>query len=760
MAREIKVALILDDRDFRRRLRANEQQLKSFGAAGSSAGASTAGLGGAVAGLASRLGPLGIGLGAVTAAASGFTASIASTGIEFESLIATLAITTGSLQSARDAFSDIQELASSTQFSVQTITTAFTRLLSVGIEPTNDLLQTLSNIAATTTDELGTFNALLDTITRTTEGGLNLEDINRLVDRGIPVFKLLNDELGLSRDQITEFGRSAEGAREIIDVLLRSLGGTASAAAEFRSDTLGQKLNNLNDAFNNFKFAVYNDSGLGAILKSITDFSTRKLEEMADGLKDVNEAAEAIKDIDFGNLQEVSTAVNDRIGPVMEELNRVMARIRDLENEPMPAEGMARAALNRTLRSLKAQAEELAKQAGEIGQAGVESVVEVIAATNEAQEAAADVSEETVDAVSRKSELLAESVQSIIDSQKSQAKVLQETLAELTQARELGLDISGLDTAIETVRRKIAALRAETEEAEFMANLSPEAMDALEELPRLLEAARTPLQDLERDVDGFTELFNKGAIGSQEFATALQQLAEAYSTDEEENPLKQLRADLEALPENFEGLTRGIELLNEALAAGDISLESYNELLRQFKEELPANAEAIEGFRQSLEGATRTLSQSLAEGLAEGKLELGAFKDFVKTLITDIIKEIIRLQIIQPLISGIFGAQFGAGGAITGFGGGGLFGSLFGGARRLGGPVQKNVPYLVGEMGPELFTPPGAGSIVPNNQLQTQPTQVNYNIQAVDARSFKQLVAQDPEFIYSVTQAGARRLPG
>jgi hypothetical protein len=38
-------------------------------------------------------------------------------------------------------------------------------------------------------------------------------------------------------------------------------------------------------------------------------------------------------------------------------------------------------------------------------------------------------------------------------------------------------------------------------------------------------------------------------------------------------------------------------------------------------------------------------------------------------------------------------------------------------------------------------------------------TVVTYNINAVDARSFRQLVASDPEFIYTVTQAGRRRIP-
>ena len=39
-------------------------------------------------------------------------------------------------------------------------------------------------------------------------------------------------------------------------------------------------------------------------------------------------------------------------------------------------------------------------------------------------------------------------------------------------------------------------------------------------------------------------------------------------------------------------------------------------------------------------------------------------------------------------------------------------------------------------------------------------TNVTYQIQAVDAPSFQALVARDPEFIYNVTRAGARRTPG
>ena len=48
---------------------------------------------------------------------------------------------------------------------------------------------------------------------------------------------------------------------------------------------------------------------------------------------------------------------------------------------------------------------------------------------------------------------------------------------------------------------------------------------------------------------------------------------------------------------------------------------------------------------------------------------------------------------------------------------GSLVGALFGGFRADGGDVDPGHAYVVGERGPEVFTPPGRGSIVPNHHL-------------------------------------------
>jgi hypothetical protein len=63
--------------------------------------------------------------------------------------------------------------------------------------------------------------------------------------------------------------------------------------------------------------------------------------------------------------------------------------------------------------------------------------------------------------------------------------------------------------------------------------------------------------------------------------------------------------------------------------------------------------------------------------------------------------------------------------------------------RQLGGPVMSGQSYVVGENGPELFTPTTNGSITPNRNVGNgEPVTVNFNIQAVDAEGFDDLLLQ------------------
>jgi phage-related minor tail protein len=81
-------------------------------------------------------------------------------------------------------------------------------------------------------------------------------------------------------------------------------------------------------------------------------------------------------------------------------------------------------------------------------------------------------------------------------------------------------------------------------------------------------------------------------------------------------------------------------------------------------------------------------------------------------------------------------------------------GSLF---HASGGDIPAGEVGVVGEVRPEMVT--GPARVSPTNG-SGGATNVTYHINAVDAKSFQQLVASDPSFIYAVSLKGQRMLPG
>jgi hypothetical protein len=66
-----------------------------------------------------------------------------------------------------------------------------------------------------------------------------------------------------------------------------------------------------------------------------------------------------------------------------------------------------------------------------------------------------------------------------------------------------------------------------------------------------------------------------------------------------------------------------------------------------------------------------------------------------------LVRDFINLVRNNPLVQGI----------------GDLIDRIFGGGRAMGGPVTSGTSYMVGEQGPELFTPSRSGTIIPNHAL-------------------------------------------
>jgi phage-related minor tail protein len=77
------------------------------------------------------------------------------------------------------------------------------------------------------------------------------------------------------------------------------------------------------------------------------------------------------------------------------------------------------------------------------------------------------------------------------------------------------------------------------------------------------------------------------------------------------------------------------------------------------------------------------------------------------------------------------------------------------GARAMGGPVAAGQTYLVGEQGPELFTPSSDGAITPN---ALRGASVTVNISTPDAQSFLKSRSQVAAMLARAVSQGQRNL--
>ena len=149
-----------------------------------------------------------------------------------------------------------------------------------------------------------------------------------------------------------------------------------------------------------------------------------------------------------------------------------------------------------------------------------------------------------------------------------------------------------------------------------------------------------------------------------------------------------------------------------------------------------------------------------------------SFQDFVRSTIQGLIAIQMKAQLLSltggssgigDVLKGVFGGIFSGGSSSSGAYGGGEAGGF---ARASGGPVASNTSYLVGEQGPEIFMPSGAGTIIPNNMINGGGGQtINYNgpyianMSAIDTQTGVQFLAKNKQTIWASYQSANRSVP-
>lgn len=196
-------------------------------------------------------------------------------------------------------------------------------------------------------------------------------------------------------------------------------------------------------------------------------------------------------------------------------------------------------------------------------------------------------------------------------------------------------------------------------------------------------------------------------------------LAEKKRREEEayDNRLKSMRSNTPS--GRSEAEASDVEFAKDALARGKISVKQYEEILNAIEK---ARDGTKDSFRE-IESFLRSWSAKSTDAIVD--FTFGA-EVSVRDMVDSMLKDLARLAIQKTITKPLFDAASGALDGLFGGSGGGDAGDwlgdalkgvgsvIFGGGMASGGAVQAGRMYRVGEMGPEMFVPRTAGSIVPN----------------------------------------------
>ena len=305
------------------------------------------------------------------------------------------------------------------------------------------------------------------------------------------------------------------------------------------------------------------------------------------------------------------------------------------------------------------------------------------------------------------------------------AKVYSELEAQRQKAaEELAAEETRINAIVESTRRLVTQQQALVKQTQEVNQFNRDTA-LLSDKER---ANRKAIFDLEQDRKKLiVDVQNTKDLPYQEQLKQIQEINVEF--ENRKRLTKEQQADDRALSENFQA---GVE--------------------RAYANYAQSSRNAFEQAAIYFNTFTKGFEDAWVKMIETGKF---AWKDLVGSMI----QELARAQIKQAMANIIGGFS-----KSPQSGGNGIFGgSIIPGFLARGGTAGANRPYIVGEQGPELFVPRTGGTVIPNGSFGGgggSSSMVTYNINAVDAPSFKAMIARDPSFIHAVAMQGSMTIPG
>ena len=231
----------------------------------------------------------------MTGVAAGLTAIVKS-GADLQTLKVGFRSIMGSAEGAADMVEKLNKFTASTPFRLQEVATSARQLIAVGVgvDDINDRMRMLGDIAAASGNSIQDIAAAFSKVQA--KGKVELENLNQLAERGIPIFAELKKVTG---DANMEFGAGKVSVEQYNQALanMATEGGFANGAMENLSETVSGKFSTAMDNVTLALGEFAEKSGLLATITNALDDMTKQVQRMSIGDGDLVKSREEVYDI-------------------------------------------------------------------------------------------------------------------------------------------------------------------------------------------------------------------------------------------------------------------------------------------------------------------------------------------------------------------------------------------------------------------------------------------------------------------------------
>ena len=245
---------------------------------------------GEIAGMASRLG------GAITTGVVAGVTALIKSGAQLQTLKVGFRSIMGSAEGAAEMVDKLNEFTATTPFQLEEVARSARQLMAVGttVDQVNPRLRMLGDIAAASGNSISDIAAAFAKVQA--KGKVELENLNQLAERGIPIFDELKKVTG---DANMEFGAGAVSVEEYNQALanMAAEGGFANEAMANLSETVDGKLSTAMDNITLALGEFAEKSGLLATVTNVLDDVTAQIQHMSISTNDLQKAREDVYDL-------------------------------------------------------------------------------------------------------------------------------------------------------------------------------------------------------------------------------------------------------------------------------------------------------------------------------------------------------------------------------------------------------------------------------------------------------------------------------